>query len=168
MTQAAKVLFAHLQPGQSQILKGDCTVWGCAVVVEALRLEGGKLLTVIASVGTAHPIQDYTQRWGIETLFSAFKTRGFCLESTHFQDSERLSKLFALLTLALCWAMRTGEFVAEKTPITIKKHGRKAKSIFCTGLDHIRHLLLNPSPDHYQAFKCTLAFLALPCTSPST
>ena len=164
VTHAAKVLFAHLQPGQSQMLTGNCTIWGCGVVVEALRLEDGKLLTVIAPVGTAHPIQDYAQRWGIETLFSAFKTRGFCLESTHFQDAERLSKLFALLTLALCWAMQTGKFVAKQTPITIKKHGRKAKSIFRTGLDHIRNLLLNPSADHYQAFRQTFAFLTLTCT----
>lgn len=29
-----------------------------------------------------------------------FKTRGFCLESTHFTDAERLSKLLALMSLA--------------------------------------------------------------------
>jgi hypothetical protein len=46
-------------------------------------------------------ISDYGQRWGIETLFGIFQTRGFCLESTHFNDSERLSKLMALIALAL-------------------------------------------------------------------
>ncbi len=41
-------------------------------------------------------IDDYAQRWGIETLFGIFKSRGFNLEDTHLIDSERLSRLFAL------------------------------------------------------------------------
>jgi hypothetical protein len=54
-----------------------------------------------------------------------------------------LSKLIALLSLALCWASLTGEWLVAKTPITLKKHGRKAKSAFHTGLDRSRHILLN-------------------------
>lgn len=42
---ATKVIFAYLQVGQSQTLKGACQVWGCNVTVEVLRLEDGKLLT---------------------------------------------------------------------------------------------------------------------------
>lgn len=38
----------------------------------------------------------------IETWFGIFKSRGFNLEDTHLQDSERLSRLLALLTIALC------------------------------------------------------------------
>jgi hypothetical protein len=71
---AAKVVFAHLAIGESQQLQGDCRVWGNRVEVEALRL--------------------YALRWGIETLFGIFKTRGFCLESTHFTDPERLRPTF--------------------------------------------------------------------------
>lgn len=162
VSQSVRVLFSALQPGETQILKGACTVWGCRVTVAALRLSDGKLLCVIAPVNTSQPIHDYGQRWAIETLFGAFKTRGFCLESTHFQDPERLSKLFALLTLALCWAMQTGQFVATHTPIPLKKHGRKSKSVFRTGLDQLRHLLLNPSPAHRLAFRRSLSFLS--CT----
>lgn len=61
----------------------------------------------------------------IETLFGIFKTRGFCLESTHLKDSERLSKLLALLSLALCWVILTGECLHQLKPLTIKKHGRR-------------------------------------------
>ena len=86
---ATKVLFAHLQIGQSQKLKSACQVWGCNVTVEALRLEDGTLLTVITSDATEGLIDDYALRWGIETLFGIFKTRGFCLESTHFTELER-------------------------------------------------------------------------------
>ena len=97
---ATKVRLAHLRVGQTQRLQGLCRVWGGQVTVEALRLEDGKLLTVRAPDATERLIDDYALRWGIETLFGIFKTRGFCLESTHFTEPERLRKLFALLTLA--------------------------------------------------------------------
>jgi len=157
-----RVVFAHLQPGQSQRLSGTCRVWGYPVAVEALRLEDRELLVVIAPVGTQNLVQDYALRWGIETLFGIFKTRGFCLESTHFTEAERLSKLFALLTLALCWAMRTGLWLHQWQPIEIKKHGRRAKSLFRLGLDYLRHLVLNPSSANESDFVQSLQLLS--CT----
>jgi hypothetical protein len=54
-----------------------------------------------------------------------------------------LSKLLALLSLALCWAILIGEWLHQCKPISIKKHGRKAKSIFRYGLDHLRNIVLN-------------------------
>jgi hypothetical protein len=62
------------------------------------------------------------------------------LESTHLQDAERLGRMVALLTIALCWAFKTGEWLSQHNPIKIKKHGRKAKSIFRVGLAQILHL----------------------------
>lgn len=88
-------------------------------------------------------ITDYAKRWSIETLFGIFKTRGFCLESTHLVDSERLSKRLALLSLALCWVMLIGEWLQQLKPLTIKKHGRRAKSVFRYGFDHLRNIVLN-------------------------
>lgn len=159
---AARVVFAHLQVGQSQRLTGTCRVWGYPVAVEGLRLDDGDLLVVIAPVKVQDLVRDYARRWGIETLFGIFKTRGFCLESTHFTDAERLSKLFALLTLALCWAMRTGLWLHQWHPIEIKKHGRRAKSLFRLGLDHLRHLVLNPSSSNEADFLQSLQLLS--CT----
>jgi hypothetical protein len=60
-------------------------------------------------------------------LFSALKTRGFNLESTHFRQAERLSKLVALLALGFCWAMLTGLWHHQHHPIAIKSHGRKPR-----------------------------------------
>lgn len=160
--QSARVTFAHLQVGDSQSLWGDCRVWGHRVTVSALRLPSRELLVVIAPVDTPHPIQDYGQRWGIETLFGVFKTRGFCLESTHLKDPQRISTLFGLLTLALCWAMYTGQFLAHHNPIPIKNHGRKSKSVFRLGFDYIRHILLNPHLSTGDAFSRTFSFLS--CT----
>lgn len=159
---AARVVFAHLQPGQSQRLTGTCRVWGYPVAIEALRLDDGNLLVVIAPVNTQGLVKDYALRWGIETLFGIFKTRGFCLESTHFTEAERLSKLFALLTLALCWAMRTGLWLHQWQPIEIKKHGRRAKSLFRLGFDYLRHLVLNPAASNQSDFLQSLQLLS--CT----
>ena len=137
----ASIIFAHLQPGQTQVLSGKKLVWGRLVYVCALRLDDGELLIVITPDSCSTAISDYGHRWGIETLFGIFKTRGFCLESTHFTDSERLSKLIALLSLALCWSVKTGEWLHQSKPIKIKKHGRLAKSIFRYGLDHLRSVV---------------------------
>lgn len=65
--------------------------------VSALRLDDGELLIIIIPDATSSAIADYVQRWGIETLFGILKTRGFCLESIHFTDAQRLSKLIALM-----------------------------------------------------------------------
>jgi Transposase DDE domain len=160
---ASKVVFAHLQVGQSQKLSGSCRVWGYSVAVEALRLEDGSLLVVIGSPDAAEGLLcDYALRWGIETLFGIFKTRGFCLESTHFTDPKRLRKLFALLTLALCWSMHTGIMLHQFQPMVLKKHGRRAKSLFRLGFDYIRQLVLNPSPMNDDNFRLSLQFLS--CT----
>jgi hypothetical protein len=70
-----------------------------------------------------------------------FKSRGFCLESTHFTDSERLSKLLALMSLALCWAIKTGDWLSSHRPLKIKKHGRQQASIFRYGFDYLRSIV---------------------------
>ena len=159
---SAQVVFAHLQVGQSQHLKGACRVWGQPVAVEGLRLDGGELLVVIGPAGDDTLITDYGLRWSTETLYGILKTRGFCLESTHLTDPKRLRKLAALLTLALCWAMKTGLILHQLKPIVLKKHGRRAKSLFRLGLDHLRELVLNPSPRNESDCRQSLNFLS--CT----
>jgi len=136
----ASIVFAHLKPGQAQILSNPRWVWGRYVYVSALRLDDGELLVIVSPDSSSTAISDYGKRWGIETLFGMFKTRGFCLESTHFTNPQRLSKLLALMSLALCWAVKMGEWLHQHRPITIKKHGRLAKSIFRYGLDHLRSI----------------------------
>lgn len=138
-----KVLFADLAVGQTKVLRHKRRLWGHWVYIVALRLEDGSLLVVATQSKPHSAIADYAKRWSIETLFGIFKTRGFCLESTHLTDSERLSKLLALLSLALCWVILTGEWLHQLKPLTIKKHGRRAKSIFRYGFDHLRNIVLN-------------------------
>jgi Transposase DDE domain len=156
----ARVLFSALQVGQHQALRHPRRLWGHWVSVAALRLEDGKLLVVVCASKPRQAIIRYAARWSIETLFGILKTRGFCLESTHLSDPERLSRLLALLTIALCWAFRTGEWLATQTPIVLKKHGRKAKSIFRFGFDYLRRVLLNLEQyrTHLTSFPVILGF----------
>lgn len=136
-------LFAGLRPGERQVLRERYCLWGQKVYVSGLRLDDGELLIIVTPDRTKTAIRDYAERWSIETLFGVLKSRGFNLEDTHLKDMERLSKLIALLTLAMCWALRTGEWLAQSKPIPVKNHGRQLLSTFRYGADYIRHAVLN-------------------------
>ncbi|NJR43540.1 MAG: IS4 family transposase [Akkermansiaceae bacterium] len=142
-TLKVSVVFQNLQPGQHTVLRDKRQLWGQWVYIAALRLEDNSLLVVATQKAPQSATADYAKRWGIETLFGIFKTRGFCLESTHLIDGERLSKLLALLSLALCWAFLAGEWLHSLKPLSLKKHGRRAKSLFRYGLDYLRNIVLN-------------------------
>ena len=51
---------------------------------------------------------DYGLRWGIESLFSDFKARGFSLMQTHIRFADRLERLLLVLSIALHWAAGHG------------------------------------------------------------
>lgn len=51
---------------------------------------------------------DYGMRWGIENMFSDFKSRGFSLMQTCIRLSDRLERLMLVLSIALHWAVSTG------------------------------------------------------------
>ena len=94
--------FQDHQVGEKKVLKKRRRFWGRWLYVSALRLDDGNLLIVATDHNPDSAISDYAKRWGIETLFGCFKTRGFCLESTHFNDPQRLSKLIALIFVGRC------------------------------------------------------------------
>ena len=88
-------------------------------------------------------LENYKERWPIETLFIGLKTRGFDLESTPMTDPQRLEKLMVFLAIAFSWAHIIGEWRHEVKPIKIKKHGRPAQSLFRCGLDYLRGCLFH-------------------------
>ena len=88
-------------------------------------------------------LEVYRLRWGIEVLFASLKSRGFDVEQTHLVNRERIQKLVALLALAFTWAHLVGQWLAETKPLKIKKHGRRARSLFRSGLDELQYVLLN-------------------------
>ena len=55
---------------------------------------------------------------------------------------DRSERLFALLVIALVWAVRVGEFVSSLTRIPLKKNG-SPRSVFRIGLDTLRQILLS-------------------------
>lgn len=142
-TLKVRTVFADLAVNQTKVLRHKRRLWNHWLYVAGLRLDDGNLLVIATQVKPKSAIGDYAQRWGIETLFGLLKTRGFCLEATHLRDSERLSKLFALLALAVAWALSSGLWLHEQRPIRLKSHHRRAKSLFRYGLDHLRSVLLN-------------------------
>ena len=143
-------LFAHLQPGEPSVLTKRRRLWGRWVYVSALRMPNDKLLVVATDQAPATAISDYALRWSIETLFGMFKSRGFRLEETSMREAERLKKLFALLTIALCWAVKAGQWLHSVKPLVLKAHGRLAKSVFRYGVDYLQHIFLNLSQPQQQ------------------
>ena len=145
----ARELFRDLKPGQSRVLSGPRRLSGARkpkaqpVFVAALHLKTGELLIVVTNDAPEQALAIYAQRWEIETLFAALKTRGFNLQDTHMTDPERVSKLLAVLATAFCWAHKVGDWLHEAKPIRLKTHQRPAKSIFRYGFEQIRQQLVN-------------------------
>jgi hypothetical protein len=50
---------------------------------------------------------DYSMRWGIEAMFSDFKSRGFGITNTKLIHAERIARLILVLSLAIYWAVST-------------------------------------------------------------
>ncbi|HVF26924.1 MAG TPA: IS4 family transposase [Pyrinomonadaceae bacterium] len=140
---SVKNLFRTEEPGVGVLLVGERKVLGEALHLMGMRTTAGEYVIVASSAESEHILSDYAQRWKIENLFGCLKSRGFCLEETHITERERLEKLLALLTVAFCWAYIAGEWLARTNPITIKKHGRLAKSLFRHGFDYLRGILCN-------------------------
>lgn len=107
-------------------------------------------MIVVSNREFSSPLKLYRWRWGIESLFECLKTRGFRMEDTHMTDPTKIEKLFFILAIAVCWAYKIGELQARKAPITVKKHGRKLKSLFRLGLDLIRRALFREDESHLQ------------------
>jgi hypothetical protein len=104
----------------------------------------------------------YRQRWEVETLFAALKSRGFDLEKTHLTKPDRIRRLIGLLALAMLWSHLIGEKRAKKHgPPPTKSHGRRARSLFRYGLDRLQGILLSLERQQ-AAFEACLQALRAP------
>ena len=139
---AAFRFFENGRIGEARLLPRPRRVWGITVCVVGLRIKNDYLI-LITNDAPDTALDDYAHRWEIETLFGCLKSRGFRFEDTHVTHPERISKLLGVLTLALCWCLRIGDWLQTQKPLTIKKHGRRAKSFFRYGLDRLRTIVLN-------------------------
>ena len=123
------------------------TLWGVPVYVGGRRLQGNEYLVVISNE-KGDLLSEYRLRWKIETLFQALKGRGFDLESCRLSQERRLSGWFGFLSLGLCWCLKVGRFLDEIAPLPLKKHGRRAMSVFQRGLRELQSLLARFAGQH--------------------
>jgi hypothetical protein len=135
--------FFSLQVGESMHLNKVRTVWGVEVFVAAHR-SAQEHIIIVSDVPSKSILNDYMLRWNVETLFQSYKERGFNLEDTRLVEAEKLSRLLAVMALALCWCYSTGTWRNEQEPIKVLKHKRLAFSLFRYGLSLLRSTLVNP------------------------
>src|SRR3954453_2626790 len=80
-------------------------------------------IVALSEAPTAHRAFDYGLRWGIEAMFSDFKSRGFGLEDSQLRHPDRLARL--VMALALHWAVSTGMWEAARQPLPAEKKPRR-------------------------------------------
>jgi len=160
-TQRLKVarLFS-LKVGEQMHLNQSRAIWGIPVQLSCVRGKQG-LVIIATNDNNATAIERYAVRWSIETLFGCLKSRGFDLEKTHLRHPERLEKLFFVLALSFCWCFKMGQWQHQKKPIKLKKHGRRAVSLFRYGMDYLYRAIVNATHDS-TIFKHSITFLS--CT----
>ena len=148
----------HLKVRESMIIKGCCRL-GCQnetlsapVRLVVMRLASGELLALACSGRPRHALARYRQRWTIETMFGNLKTKGFALEATHLTNPDKLCTLLALMAFAVALTVKTGVAMARLHPIPVKKHGRRAWSLFALGLYTLRKIFLAASHDQIIGF----------------
>jgi len=159
----ASKLCRTLQINERLELKGKRLLWNTKVYVAVCKKADGDNVLVISSEQSGKILLEYGERWKIETLFGVLKTRGFRLEDTHLTETERISKLLSLLTIAVSWAMLAGELEAEQKPLKIKKHGNLEKSIFRLGFESLRNCFCQLTTNFRQKQRFKHLTLLLSC-----
>ena len=98
---------------------------GVTTNIGILHEKGHKEPWIIAmdAVPSRHTTLDYGLRWGIESLFSDFKSRGFGLTQSHIQKPERLDRLILVMSIALYWATSCGLFAEHQAAESGLKRG---------------------------------------------
>jgi hypothetical protein len=150
----ASWFYGHLKINQSCFNNGIVEIKGQLCYLSGSKLknkEGVPELQIIASFNKPHQAQEYYKdRWQIETAFRALKTSGFNIEDTHLTDMDRIAKLLALVIVAFVWAYKAGIYQNKIRPIKIKKHGRRAKSLFKYGLTYLAKVLFSNDLDEFR------------------
>lgn len=144
----AKFFFDRIKPGvyrNGKICGVKLNAVGRRLSKKERKEEKEDLLIVVTNEPVSDPsetLRIYKQRWEVETLFRAYKKKGFNLEMTHITEPDRIRKLVALLSLALVWCYKTGvKHDACYEPIEVKKHGYKQYSYVKYGLDILSYIL---------------------------
>jgi hypothetical protein len=100
-------------------------LYGSGVItnIATLHEKGHKEPWIIAmdAAPSRYTVLDYGMRWGIESMFSDFKSRGFGLCQSHIQKPDRLERLILIMSIALYWAVSCGAFEEAEAADSTKK-----------------------------------------------
>ncbi len=138
-------LFRNLKIGESRILKGLGKTGDAGVFVCGMRLPAGKLLIAVTFDAPEKASEIYAERRQTGTMSACLGTRGFRFESARPGDFGRISRLPGIAVTAFVRVYLIGDSLNEIKPVTVKKHGYRAESIFKKGSGHLRRILLNMS-----------------------
>jgi hypothetical protein len=111
-------------------------ILGFNLYVSGMRTDKGYCV-VVSNKDNLNSLEKYQQRWTIENMFGAFKTRGFNFEDTHMKDLEKIKKLIALVSIVYIWCVLVGLWYDATVPIRLMTLGRKRVSIFRYGFNYL-------------------------------
>lgn len=133
-------LFRYLKQYSKLDYPKEVNILGFRLFVSGMKSKDDYCV-VVSSKSNFDSLKKYQQRWTIENLFGAFKSRGFNFEDTHLKDLEKIKKLIVFVSIAYLWSVLVGLWLDEVTPIKLKSHGRKAVSIFKYGFRYLTRII---------------------------
>jgi hypothetical protein len=139
---AASKRYSYLTKGETYVCPKRVWIYGLRLHLAVTKSAEGELVVLACTDMPERAFVRYAQRWNIECLFSALKTRGFNFEDTRLVSSHKLDKLIVLLAIAFAWAHLIGEWVYQQRPLKLKKHGFLPVSFFKRGLSYLRTAIL--------------------------
>lgn len=105
----------------------NAELYGTGVVtnIGVMHEDGHKEPWIIAMNVTPsdYRVLDYGMRWGIEAMFSDFKTRGFGITESQIKRPDRLARLIMVLAIAMYWAVSTGATQEQHVAQSGEKRG---------------------------------------------
>jgi Transposase DDE domain len=111
------------QAGLTSLLNAELNDSGVKTHIGILHEKGHPEPWIIAmsEPPSQGRVLDYSMRWGIEPMFSDFKSRGFGITKTQLRHADRIERLILVLTVALYWAASTGMAAPETPPKPAQK-----------------------------------------------
>jgi transposase len=141
-------LYQLFENGQRMRYKKPLLIQDTLLYVQGRKLANGDYFIVGSATKELDLTAIYGKRWQIETLFGAFKSRGFDLEGCGLVHKQRVKTLLFVLSLALVWAIRTGVWLEERgKKIPLKRFKdqsqRRWKSVFRWGLEYLQNIIIH-------------------------
>ena len=111
----------------------NAELYGTSVVtnIGVLHEDGHKEPWIIAMkvAPSEYRVLDYGMRWGIEAMFSDFKTRGFGITQRQIKRPDRIACLILVLAIAMYWAVSTGANEEHQVAQRGEKRGGKKHAV---------------------------------------